>query len=665
MTYGYKTKVASFLAIILLTTFLSYLPTLKSGFLNNDDNLHLYDNVAVRGLDFDHIKQIFTKPFNPTYVPLTTLSFAVEYHFFKYNPFVYHLNNLLLHLAVTSLIFYFALQIGLPLRAAFIGGLLFGIHPMHVESVAWVTERKDVLYSFFYMLAVCFYWQYLSSRKIILYIATIGFGVLSILAKSMALSLPLIFLVCDWYKKRQFDKWMILDKIPHFLYIIPIAMLTYLLNARNPIQNVYEAILFWVWCFAFYLQKFVWPVDLVLFTQFPKPFTIFNPEFAFSFLITISLGFVLWHFRRNTLLIFSFLFYLVSIFFLFRFDDIKYLPPTSNRFMYLPSVGFCFLFGYWIDLIFKKVANKKKWETAIIIFLIFIALMLCGKTFAQTKIWSANIPFWSHELKYYPTNAMALVNRGEAYKDAGKYQLAFADFNKAVEVDPDYAEGYNSRGQMLGMSGKLDEALQDFLKTLELKPNFDETYNNIGIIYAMKNDMPQAASYFQKALAMDPQNAEALYNLGNFHFLNGEYDQSFQFFQRHLMINPNSAGGYNKRGMILGMRKQYDLALADFNRSLALDPRNSEVYKNRGIVFEQKKMFNEAIANYNKALAIDPKYVDAYFGRGNVFAITGRYGEAAKDFSAALAINPDHEGAKMSQRALIKILTDGEKAKKK
>ncbi len=646
-----------YLGIILLVTFFCYLPTLNSGFVNNDDNLHLYDNPAVRALDARHIKQIFTKPFNPTYVPLTALSFAVEYHFFKYNPFIYHLNNLLLHLGVTALIFYFAMQFGLPLRAAFVAGLLFGIHPMHVESVAWVTERKDVLYSFFYMLSLCFYWKYLSNKKTSLYVITIIFGILSILAKSMALSLPLIFLICDWYKKRPFDKWMVLDKIPHFLYIVPISLITYLLNIRNPIQHVGEAILLWVWCLTFYFYKFIFPVDLVLFYRFPKPFALTTPEFALSFFILGLLLFAIWRFRRHRLFIFSMMFYFFSLFFLLRFDNIKYLPPVSNRFLYLPSLGFCFLIGYAADQVLKKTQGNKFLNLMLSFIFVLIATFLGTKSFIETQVWKSSISFWSHELKYYPDNAMALVNRGEAYKDIGKYALAFIDFNKATIVDPLYPEGYNSRGQMYGTSGQIDLALRDFLKVIELNPRFDEAYNNIGIIYLIKNDPQKAVSYFEKALQIDPTNIEAHTNLGDFYYAQGNFDKALRQFQIVLSINPNSAVAYNKRGLILAVKKQYTLALSDFNRSIMIEPRNAEVYAYRGIVFEQKKMLKEALENYNAAIRLNPKYADAYYGRGNVYASMGIFAQANKDFTKALELNPQHLGAKRSQ-SLLKNLVE-------
>ncbi|MCB9771758.1 MAG: tetratricopeptide repeat protein [Candidatus Omnitrophica bacterium] len=644
------------LLIILAITFLSYLPTLRNNFIYFDDDSHLLENAAIRVLDAQHVQEIFTTTVSKVYVPLTFLSFAIEYHFFKYNPFIYHLNNLLLHLAVTALVFYFALQVNLPLRAAFVAALLFGIHPMHVESVAWVTERKDVLYAFFYMLALCFYWRYLSTRKMLAYALTIVFGLLSILAKPMALSLPLILFVCDWLKKRQFDKWMIIDKIPHFLYIVSIAWITYSLNARVPGENISSGAIIWIWTAMFYISKFFFPSPLVPMYALPQPISLMNPHYLGAAALLIGIAIVAFVWRRNRWLWFALGFYFLSMFFLFRYDSVVDKSIVADRFLYLPCLGICFLVGYCIDYLLKKISKKEVFRKALTASLVLIALMLCSKTFAQTKIWNNSVTFWTHEIKYYPDNAMAYGNRGEAYKDARQYQLALNDFNKSIAVDPKYAESYNSRGQLYGMSGKTDAALNDFLKAIELKPNFDEAYNNLGIVFLMNNDLEKASESFNKALEIDPQNAEAHYNLGDFYLAKGEFDRAFEHFQKLIMINPQSAIGYNKRGSIYGIRKQYDLALADFQRSVALDPRNSEIYKNLGVVFEQKRMLNEALKNYNKALSIDPKYADAYYGRGNVLAITGRYQEAAKDFKMALTINPDHKGAQSSQDALLKIL---------
>ncbi|MBN1869660.1 MAG: tetratricopeptide repeat protein [Candidatus Omnitrophica bacterium] len=657
-SYSRKQKIIVSLLAILLATFLSYLPTLKNNFIFLDDDSHLLDNSAVRVLDAAHIKQMFTTTVSDVYVPLTFLTFAVEHRFFKYSPFIYHLDNLLLHLAVTSLVFAFALQAGLPLRAAFIAGLIFGIHPMHVESVSWVTERKDVLYSFFYMGALCFYWKYLTDKKVASYAATIILGLLSILSKPMALSLPLVLFACDWLKRRAFDRKMILDKIPHFAYVVSIAWITYSLNARIPGENIQSGAIIWIYTFVFYIRQFLFPFILVPMYALPQPIVLMNIHYAGSAALFLLIGGFLWRMRRHRWVIFAALYYFLSIFFLLRYDNAVDKNIVADRFMYLPCLGICFLLGYGMDRLLQIVKEKTKILEGILIACLILAAGWLGfKTFQQTQVWRASIPFWSYVLKYYPDNAMAFGNRGEAYKDQKEYELAMADFNASIKADPGYAESYNSRGQMHGMMGNTQAALEDFKKVIELRPNFDEAYNNIGIIYSMQNKPEEAVRYFEKAADIDPLNEQAQYNTGDYYYTKGDFDKAFDHFQKVIAMNPASAIAYNKRGLIYGIRKEYDLSIKDLNRALALEPNNGEFHKNKGVVLEHNKMLQEAVESQTKAIEINPKYADAYCFRGNAYAQMGRYGEAAKDFEAALKIDPDHWRAKQGQNALIEILT--------
>lgn len=226
--------VAGIVALVIL----AYSPSLKNQFVNWDDDAHLLANPFVHPVN---VRDIFTTTVNGIYIPLTSLSFALEYHFFKANPFIYHLDNLLLHLAVTVMVFLFCLRCGLSVLAAGLAALIFGLHPAHVESVAWVTEHKDVLYAFFYILALLCYLRYLRVRKEApgyrrgwAFGLTLIFGFLSVLAKPMALSLPLVLFVLDWFFKRELTIRSCMEKMYCGLAIIPVAWITYVSQMRTP-----------------------------------------------------------------------------------------------------------------------------------------------------------------------------------------------------------------------------------------------------------------------------------------------------------------------------------------------------------------------------------------------------------------------------------------------
>ncbi|MCA9409485.1 MAG: hypothetical protein KC733_12400, partial [Candidatus Omnitrophica bacterium] len=311
-----------FLGAILVLVFFSYIAALNNDFVNWDDGPHLVDNLSVRSLSLENIKNIFKSTISKTYIPLTTLSWAVEYSFIKYNPFYYHLNNLLLHLANVALIFTLARQIGLSYLASGFASLLWGIHPMHVESVVWVTQRKDVLFTVFYLLGLNSYWRYLKKGRMALYFLTLVFGFLSILAKAMALSFPVVLVLCDYLYRRKKSLGLILEKVPFFCYVIPITWIT--LSANTNImavdQNFGQSILTFLWTFIFYLKKFAWPQWLGPAYTLPDPISLGNSAFLISVIGFVLLLGAIIVFRRKKLFIFSLFFYSVTIFPILRYE---------------------------------------------------------------------------------------------------------------------------------------------------------------------------------------------------------------------------------------------------------------------------------------------------------------------------------------------------------
>jgi hypothetical protein len=470
--------------ILIAFVFVAFFPCLKADFINLDDGGHIVENPAVQVLSLDSIKQIFTQTVNKTYIPLTTLSFAIERHFFGFNSFVFHLDNLLIYAGVVILVLLLAKRMGLSLGAGFLAALIFAIHPMKVESVAWVTERKDVLYSLFYLLALHQYWSYLKTLSIKYYCSTIFLGFLSILAKPMALSLPLILLVFDWFYGRSLSKRILIEKAPFFLYAISVGWITYALNMRNGLAIIFpQGILIWFWSLGFYLWKFFSPFQASPYYVLPHPISIFYWPYLLSVMLMGGLGLLLFRFHKNKLFVFAFLYFFCSIFFLLRFDG-KDFSAVSDRFMFLPSLGICFFIGSWVD---RRI--KSRWGTM----LFYLLLVLMGiRTNYQCQVWHDSVSFWNEVIREYPYYYRAYNNRGAAFYQQERDDLALNDFNKAIALEPKAVKAYNNRGLIYYLKFEDRKALDDFNKAIFLDPTLPAPYMNRSLLKKAQKDYQQA-----------------------------------------------------------------------------------------------------------------------------------------------------------------------------
>ena len=444
--------------------FLVFSPCLHAGFINFDDPLHVLVNPAViKLLSISTIKAIFIQTVNGLYIPLTTLSFVLEHYFFGFNAFVFHLDNLLLHVAVVLVVLSLGRRMGLSAKASFLAALIFGINPMKVESVAWVTERKDVLYSLFYILAIHRYWSYLKTKTAGHYLRTLLFGFLSMLTKPMALSLPLVLFLLDWFTRRRWDKNVFIEKVPFFLYTAELGSLSYLFHMRNPITDMPQAALIWLWSLSFYFLKFLWPFHVSFVYILPHPITLTNWSYLASVGIFILIVWALIRWRHNRFFVFAFGFYFLCIFFLLRFDDKVDFTVVSDRFMYLPCLGLC------IGL----AAGLEKWlrsKNIIIIFLIFSAI-LGVRSFQQCKIWQDSLSFWNVVVREHPTAPSSYYYRGMAYIDLKKYDLALTDFSKAIDLNPGMSEVRFDRAVLEVRNKDYSTAMADLSRVIDLNPD--------------------------------------------------------------------------------------------------------------------------------------------------------------------------------------------------
>lgn len=659
--------------IVLFLTFLVYSPALFFQFVSMDDPERILNNPLIRSLSPGNIGKIFTSIVYDTYMPLTLFSYALEYHFVRLQPFLYHLDNILLHVAAVFLMFRLALALGLRQAAALAAAFIFAFHPMHVEPVAWISERKGVLYSVFYLASVLVYLKFLDSRQLKDYGFSLGLALLSILAKPMAVSLPLVLLLCDWFRKGFLKKEDWYNKIPFAVIIVCLGGLTFVQSAHVLGQNIGSNPVFRFWAAAFYLKQFFFPVVLNPHYLPPMPAIFSNFPYWTSVLIIAATGaaFVLW---KNRWFRLSLLWWFLSIFFLLNFDYPRFTQTVADRYMYLPSAGFCFFSGYVFERLWTghslSRAGRIAVSTGIAVFLLFRSFLYLG-------VWHDSFSLWDYAVKHSPQSFWAYNNRGKAYADRGDFEKALADYNQAVRINPYYAKTYISLAYLYENHGKYAQAMDNFSKAIFVNPGSQVALTGRGALFQRTGDAVSALADYDRALAVDPHYGLAYEKRGELFMQTGQWQEALSDFKRSLQLgfsvrkdlldlsrqklNEKSRGTtektqspefYNNRGQMYGMRGQADLALADFLKAIELKPDFDEAHNNAGIVFMMKGKTDEALKHFETASAIDPKNTEAQFNLGEFYYSKGHIDRAFGYYQKVIELNPKSSAA-LNRRGLI------------
>ena len=533
-----------FLAFVLAVIYLLYAPTLSFQFTNWDDNHLLTENPLVRYLTPENVKKIFQTPFLGTYVPLTILSFTLEYHWAGGQPFIYHLDNLLLHLGVTALVFVLASRLGFSLWATVISALIFGIHPLHVESVAWITERKDVLYSLLFLFSLLAYDVYLETGRRRLFLSALVLAVASMLAKPMAVSIPLIWLLWDWYRRRRLSGQVFVEKVILGAFLFPLALVT--LRASEDIINGVtrlkwaDGVIVYLWNLTFYITKFFYPYHLSPIYEPPSPVALTNGHYLGSVLFFFGILSLLVSNRSQRCFLFAFLFYVFSILPVLRFGKMYVVGMVADRFMYLPSFGLCLLAGYLIDELRVRVKQKGTlWYTGYWASVFFLGVILVNSTWRQTRIWENGNTLWESVLKDRPHNITANINLADYLLKQGlATEKVVGLCRRVLASDPSFAPAHTNLSNALAQLGRFDEAIFHARQAIRLKPEEGVAYNNLGAALKEQGKYDEAIFYFQQALARNYAHAGVYYNLGVAQALSRDPKAAQASFEKSLAVDP-------------------------------------------------------------------------------------------------------------------------------
>jgi tetratricopeptide (TPR) repeat protein len=498
-------------AAVALVTFIVYLPALHNEFVYWDDNLYVFENPNIRSLDAAFFQWAFLEFHVSNWHPLTWISHAVDYAIWGLNPLGHHLTNIILHAVNTALVVVLALKLlefvreqsalketgsflnnRMILIAAGATGLLFGIHPVHVESVAWISERKDLLCALFFLLSVIWYANYVSYKTYKTYMLTLGFFVLALFSKPMAVTLPVALLILDWYPFNRIRSprkaWgSIVEKLPFIFLSLFSSLLTLLAqregNSMAPLDFVplSTRLLVAVQSLAVYIQNMLLPLNLIPLYPYPKDVSLFSFKYASTLLLVMgatAICAVLARKRKIWLSVWSFyVIMLIPVLGIIQVGN----QPMADRYAYLPSLGPFLLAGAGVAWISEKAFREKRRGLFITGATIIIALLLvcCLSilTVRQTAIWRNSISLWTYVIEKEPERIpLAYNNRGMVFYKAGMFDRALADFDQAIGMDPEYAKAYYNRGSTYDTMGQLDKAIVDYRKTISLDPYYYEAH---------------------------------------------------------------------------------------------------------------------------------------------------------------------------------------------
>ena len=567
---------------VLAWTLIVFVPALDNQFVNWDDDYNLANNTNTALLTWDNIVKIFSTPVIGNYNPLPILTFAIERSIFGLDPTVYHVNNLLLHLI--CVFFAYRVMRGLNLNpwAAGAAALLFGMHPMRVESVAWVTERKDVLFGAFFLSALWLYIRYVRTNYTKKYFyAALGLFAFALLAKIQAVSLPLTMLLVDYYFKRPLKLGLVLEKWMFFLLSLIIGLVgIYFLREQGSINDettytFVQRLFIGSYSLGVYIVKFIFPYEMSPLYPYPgklPTIVYFGP------LAVLAVGaFVAYAYRKEWRpYVFGTLFFIFNVMFVLQVVGAGQ-GFLADRFTYIPYLGLMFMVA-WAgqSLIERKPSTVNMLAGAFGVYMLLFSWM----TFRQNDVWQDSDTLWTHVLKYYDRTPLPFRNRANYRRDQGRTEEALADYAAALAIKPDAAL-YNSRAKLYFNEKKYAEAMENYNQAIALDSTEGEMYINRGAVFALTGRLDLALNDFNKGLALDPAHANGYKNRSLIFQSYGQFDNAIADIDKYLTYHPEDADLWYERGRLKNALNRGQDAIADLDRAIRLNNR-------QGLYFYEK-----------------------------------------------------------------------------
>lgn len=634
------------LAVLSIVTFIVFYPSLKCEFTNWDDGTYVTENPMIWKLDGKAIKEIFSTPISLNYHPITMLSLAIDYSFNKLDPYYYHLNNVLIHILNTMLVFVFVQKLlyrhnqrseqeafqPIPFNIALIVSALFALHPMRVESVTWVAERKDVLYVFFFFLSLIFYLRHLDNKKFSLMILCFVFFVCSCLSKGMGVVLPAVLVLIDWFygdaKKLKQIFQSIIKKTHFFLASIAFGVVAFEIQSHGAIAametfSLFQRLTFGCYGFIMYIWKLFLPLNLSAF--YPYPFTDDHGNipaiyYASPFIVLcIALAAILILRKKKEvgkILVFGFSFYFIAVALVLQFISVGSVI-MADRYAYLSYVGLFFIIGYF----FEFARNKFSKSSSIVLVLMLLAVITWFSylTHERTKVWTNAKTLWTDAMNQYPFIEIAYENRGIYFKDHNQLDSMLIDYEFVTQkLHSKNEKIWSNLGNLYGLLGQqkdksfFDKSLDAYSQAIEINPQNASTYLNRAITYSMMGQYEKSIPDFDKSIELAPDVALTYKNRAYTLMQLGQYDKSVSDYDRAIELYSYDTLSYLNRGISKFNAKTYQQALEDFRKYILMAPNNPQAYYNASVAHKNMNQFAESLQSAQHAQKLGQKIPQEY-----------------------------------------------------
>ncbi len=663
------------LIIILLAmcTFAAFLPVFRNDFVNYDDPGYVYENPHVRsGLTPATIAWSFTTFQESNWHPLTWISHALDVTLFGVSAPAHHAMSLLLHLISAVLLFSLLDRItGDRWPSAFVA-LVFAIHPLHVESVVWISERKDVLSGLFFMLTLGAYAAYERGGGRAAYLRTIALFALGLMAKPMLVTIPFVLLLLDYWPLGRMPgfsargreagasavplRTILAEKIPFFILAGASSVVTYLAQERGGAIAEAGAVVFSdraanaVTSYAAYLGKALFPVNLAFF--YPHRLgDITGLEIGTSVIVLAAITAAVWRFGRTSPFLpagwFLFLGMLVPVIGLVQVG----LQSMADRYMYLPLIGLSVMAAWGLPSVLRPGAAR----AAILRPAFALAVVVMGAlTWSQTAVWKDNDTLYNHALRVTEGNHIAHTNLGVTLTERGKDVEAIPHFREALRLWPRNFNNVSNLARSLGAVGEYEAALRYYRTILASVRHLPLLYFRVGEVFTGLGEADSALVYYARAVELDSTMLDSHIGLADLYSSRGEFEKARESVARIFRLAPSSPRGHDILGIVAGREGRMAEAEAGFMKAIAVDSTFDQAYVDLGILYEKTGRAEQSRPLYETAVRINPGNATALYQLGLALARDGDLGSAEREWLRSLGIQPGNAETRM---ALARLYT--------